>query len=118
MDLMMDLPTGELVLSNGDLALITGSDAVLQDIHRRLRTFLGEWFLDIEAGVPYYQDILKKNPNPQVVATVIQNAILGTLGVIELQEFDSQLDSTARQLTVTFKALTTEGVINYSEILE
>ena len=88
-DIKLDESTGDLELDTGDLQLTTGADAVRQHLQQRLRTFRGEWFLDLSTGVPYYQDILKKNPNPLVVDGVLKDAVLSTPGVIEPHKLDS-----------------------------
>lgn len=101
---------GDIEIENNTASLVGGADEVRQRIIQRLRTFRGEWFLDFSVGVPYYQDVLKKNPNPSTVAAVLQAAILGTLGVIELKEFSLDYDN-ARELIVDFKVLVFSGDI-------
>jgi hypothetical protein len=117
MDLKLDTATDDLALLDGDLVLADGLDAIAQDLRSRLRLFQGEWILDTAAGVPYYQDILKKNPNPQIVAGVLQNAILNTPGVLELLKFDLDFVTATRSLKIDFEVRAREGVINFSEIL-
>lgn len=46
---------GDLEIKNGDLLLTTSDDAVRQHLQQRLRTFLGEWFLDLDVGIPFFQ---------------------------------------------------------------
>ena len=48
-----------------DLGLVLTGDApgVLQQTSLRLRFFKGEWFLDDERGMPWWQRILVKNPD-------------------------------------------------------
>ena len=38
-----------------DIAMVTGADEVAQSLKIKLRLFLGEWFENLEAGLPYYQ---------------------------------------------------------------
>lgn len=116
-DLALDQSTGDLLFTNGDLSLNSGLEAIRQCLQSRLSFFLGEWFLDIDLGVPYYQDVLKKNPDPVVLDGVFKQTILGTPGVIGLDEFDMQLDTSARLFTLKFRARTTDGPIDFEEAL-
>lgn len=114
-DLLLD-DEGDLVLENGDLVLSTGQEAIKQNILQRLRAYKGEWFLNIEDGVPYFQDILKKNPNPRAVDGAFKVAILGTPGVTELTSFDLKYDTVTRGLKLSFSVNTIEGSVDFSEI--
>lgn len=109
MDLQVDTTTGDLALSNNDLVLLDGIQAVAQHIRIRLRFFLGEWFLDSEVGLPYYQQILKKNPNENIVRSVLRKAILTTPGVQEISSFSFEFEGSTRVLTVNFVAKITDS---------
>jgi hypothetical protein len=114
-DLRLNEQTYDLDLVNGDLVLTQSDDAIRQLIVQRLRTFLGEWFLDLSVGVPYFQDILKKNPNIQVVDGVLKQTILDTPGVVELLTFELDFESGTRKLKVDCSIRTRTGVIDFSE---
>lgn len=116
-DLKLDPTTNDIALENGDLAIVGDSDAVAQHIRQRLKFFRGEWFLDTSAGVPYYQDILKKNPNPEVVEQLLRNEILGTPGVLELQKFEMDFQGATRSLRVSFQVRTVDGPVVFTEDL-
>lgn len=107
----------DLDITNNDLTIITGLDEVTQRLRQTLKTFQGEWFLNLEAGVSYYQDILKKNPNLDVVSTVLKNAILSVPGVIDLLEFEFDFNIALRTLSVDFTVRASEGEITLSETL-
>jgi len=107
----------DLVLENGDLAIVKKADAIAQHIKQRLRTFLGEWFLDTGAGVPYYEHVNVKNPSPLILDTIFKSMILSTPGVEELLEFDIQLDNATRIMTLVFKVRTIDEEINFIEVL-
>lgn len=112
---MLDLEldnSGDLLVSNFDLQLIDGIDQIKQNLAIRLRFFLGEWFLDIEQGIAYYQDIFIKSPNQIQVENILKNEILETDGITELTSFESEYDTVLRKYTVAFTALADEGEIN------
>jgi hypothetical protein len=119
------LPTyKDLLVVNNDLSLTSdaypegtaplATNPVLQDILQRIRFFLGEWFLDNTQGIPYFQQILVKNPDQSKIDAIFQNVILGTPGVTQLSSYSFNVNTGARILTVTFSCLTTTGVVSYS----
>lgn len=108
---------GDLALSAaGDLEVVSGLDAVVQRLRFALQHFKGEWILDEAFGVPWFQDVLKKNPNPVVVDAVLKSVILGTPGVLAIESLDLDWDRARRRLTVRFSALTTSGRVKGLEV--
>ena len=116
-DLKLSQTTNDLELLNGDLQLTSSDDAIRQHIVQRLKTFLGEWFLDLSVGVPYFQEILKKNPNAQVVDGIFKQTILDTPGVVELLEFELDFEAASRKLKVNCSIRTQDGVIDFSQVV-
>ena len=108
----------DLDLVEGDLALIEGLDAIRQHVRQRLQLFLGEWFLDITVGVPYFQNVYVKNPNFIVVEALFRDRVLSTPGIDEVNSFDFDYDNNTRQLSVSFAATTINGDLNFSEIFD
>lgn len=90
----------DLELTNNSFTLLEGFDAVRQHIEIRLRTFLGEWYLDTRIGMPYFEEFLIKNPNQLVMQARLREAIEETPGVASVNSIDFELDSTARTLSV------------------
>ena len=107
--------TNDVVIENNDLKLITGVDGVAQVLRQRLRVFRGEWFLDTREGLPYFEEVLKKNPNPVTVDSLFKNEILNSPGIIELQSF--LLEINGRELSLKFTALTEFGILLFDEDL-
>ena len=48
-----------------DLQLIGDAEALAQAVNIALQSFAGEWFLNTDDGVPYWQSVFIKNPNPR-----------------------------------------------------
>jgi hypothetical protein len=109
---------GDVLLTNGDLTLNSGIESVRQFLSQRLRLFLAEWYLDQDLGVPYFEEVLVKNPNPIVIDQIFKKEILSTRGVLSLEQFDLQLNTASRLLTVSFRARTLDGIIDFSEGIE
>lgn len=107
----------DIELDAVDLKTIEGEDAITQHLGQRLKTFLGEWFLDTRIGIGYFQLILKKNPDPVVVDTILKDAVINTPGVLQLLSWDLDVDNALRELTLTFRAQTSTGILNFSEVI-
>lgn len=117
-DLKLDPDTGDLFFENGDLVMTSGPDAIRQHISQRLKSFAGEWFLDLDSGLPYYRDILVKNPNTPAVAGLLQEEIVRTPGVLELTDFNLNLDKGSRTLKVSFNVLVDGNfILKFAEAL-
>lgn len=108
---------GDLKVVNNDIPFVNGIEEVQQLLRQRLRAFLGEWFLNTTIGMPFFQQIFLKNPNSVAIEAAFKNEILNTPGILELSEFELDIESGPRQLTVTFSAISTDGLIDFSEIL-
>lgn len=112
----------DLLIVNGDLVLTSdvnplGTNAVLQDVLQRLRSFLGEWFLDNSQGVPWLQQILVKGPTQAGIDAILQNTILATPGVQTLLNYQSDFDASQRTFAVSFTARTSQGTVTYTNTL-
>ena len=114
MDFQLD-SSGDIEISRNVLVLVDGIDAIKQSIQMRLKTFLGEQFNDEEVGVPWFTEILIKNPSFLVVGEIIKKKILETRGVTDIISFVFDLDG--RTATLEFEALTVNGFINFSETI-
>lgn len=115
-DLYLNETSGDIEISNGDIRLTEGQETIRQHIMQVLRSFKGEWFLDITSGVPYFGEVFKKNPNPLTLDFVFKDAIANCLGVKEITSFDLSLDNAARKLKLEFSVDTIEGNIDFENI--
>jgi len=113
-DLLGTPAYGDLKMVNGDLVLTNdvdqnGTDSTLQSVCQRLRLYLGEWFMNTSAGVPWYQQILVKNANPSHIDGLLRDCILGTPGVVALLAYSSTANHAQRSFHVTFTIQTAAG---------
>ena len=114
-DLKLDTETGDLVINAaGDLEIVTGSDAVRQHLNLRLQFFRGEWFLDTRQGIPYFEEVLRKAPDLNVVQSLLREAIETTPGVLGISEFSLDYDGVTRTLSLDFRATTTDGPLEFT----
>lgn len=112
MDLAINQTTGDLDMSHG-IHLVTGGEAVRQNVARRLRTILGEWFLDARVGIDYFGHVFVRNPNMMIIQSLFRRAIAGTPGVTSVEALSVTSNQTTRELTVSFRA-----VSDYTKIIE
>lgn len=104
-------------MTNNKLSLVTSPGAeIRQKIAVRLRFFKGEWFLDQNIGVPYFQAILVKNPNLATVQSIYRQAIVTVPGVTDVQNFNYTYSAAARTLNISFQVATnTAGVLDFNQ---
>ena len=86
---------------NGELLVVEELEALRQKVNQRLSLFKGTWIIDINAGVPYLQDILKKPVDPGLAASILDNEILKESEVTGLGEVTTNLDPQTRLFTYT-----------------
>lgn len=116
MDLLLN-SDWDLELQGGDLVLAEKSDAIAQHVKQRLWIFKGEYFLDENEGVPYYQSILGKKPDLNLVSAILLDTISNTPGILEVNEFDVDYNASTRTFQITeFKARALDGVVDFGSI--
>lgn len=116
-DLAMNVQTGDLVVQNGDLIIVSNGERVAQQVLITLREWLGEWFLKTSDGVPYLEYILVKNPNEAHVRQILTEAIENVEGVKKVTELEFVFNRILRTLTVSYEIATDYGFITKKEVL-
>ncbi len=115
-DLKLNVQTGDLEIGpDGDLIIVTGLDAIAQHLRIRFQFFRGEWSPDTRLGIPYFEEVLRKAPDLNVVQSLLREVILETPGVISITSFELDFEGVTRKLSLDFRALTTEGPLRFTE---
>lgn len=109
---------GTFNVVNGDIELVTGQDAIAQDIRSAIHTIRGEYFLDSSVGINYFGEILIKNYDPIIIENAFKNAILSRPGVLQITNFIFDVNKTNRTATLNFSVKTIEGEIDITEAIE
>lgn len=92
------------------VALARGNDAYAQRLAHRFRFFLGEWFLDLRLGAPYFQRLFVKKPDERVVRAILQQVIQITPGTLRIEKMRFTFDQAARACTFDeLEVRTTDG---------
>ena len=113
--LKLDNNNNDIVIENGQLQMVSGADGVAQAARTRLKLFKGEWNFDLEAGMPYFQEILIKNPSLPKIKTTVRN-LLATVPGIDVPEniVYVKLTYSGRTLNIDWRANSVFGVIEDS----
>lgn len=105
--------THDLIFINGECP-VTGDrvDTVTQRIYIRLRTFLGEVYLNEPYGVPWIERILGHKGRKSTVDAILQEQIQSVSGVAEITEFTSSFDNARREYSCSFRVRTDSGQLS------
>lgn len=103
---------GDLDLSAGRGQLATGLDAAVLGARARMELIRGEWFLNLDAGVPYLERpgvsaaeaLLGSRFNAVRVRSAMRKAILSTPGIVEITLLEVSFDAVTRTCFVTWRA--------------
>lgn len=101
---------GDVVMQNGDIAIVQDIELVAQTVQQVIGTNLGEWFGDLAEGIDFYV-ILTKNPKYELIQDTINTAVqlvADNLGV-ELETDNFTFEVKGRNLTITFTLTATFG---------
>jgi hypothetical protein len=97
--------------------LVDSSAAVAQAIYTRLMLWQGEYWLNLLAGTPWYQQILGKPRGPGAPDAAIRARIAGTPFVVRIINYGSAFNPTNRSWTVGAQVDTTFGRIDLNFVL-
>ncbi|MFJ5452935.1 hypothetical protein ACIPT4_07760 [Pectobacterium jejuense] len=92
---------GDYTFGHGDDTwLINSPEAVAQAVKTRFELWLGQWFLDTAAGMPWIQTVLGKQ-RQDAYNLAIRQHILETQGVSSISEFNTTVNSATRRVSFT-----------------
>lgn len=98
----------DIIIGRGATRVV-GVEQVAQLVKCRLLTILGEWELDTNLGLPWFESIFTKNVRPADIEAALANIIRTTNGVRQLVSLDVNPDYRTRQLAVSFVAASVYG---------
>lgn len=117
----LDVKIGDdnvVVFENGDLVLVSGLDAIVQGCRIVLQMFQGEWFLNLDVGIPYWQSILGQKPAVAIAAARIffRRELEAVEGVERVTKLDISYTGATRTLSITWQVTTVFGDTPVDEI--
>lgn len=101
---------GDLNILNGQIHFWDGMDARRQKLGMILRFFKGEWWLNRDEGIPYFESVIGKQ-RLAVVRNVFRKALLTCPGAVAIPVLQLNLDGATRELAVTFEILFDDGKV-------
>ena len=105
---------GDLKIVDGDFFIVRGADAVRQHWLIRVRTYQGEWILNEDMGVPYFQTVFAKNATNAEIENIFRELTLKTPGVLSVERVAlSGFDPLTRSINLRVDA-TIEGDEHYT----
>ena len=116
-DFYIDPATQDWFLEDGTTIRVcdTEEELVRQRLEINLKMIRGEWFADVNYGVPYFESIYGKRPLNEVDA-VFKTTIRRTEGVNSITNYVSTLDAKTRTYKAQFSVLTDTGPIENIEV--
>lgn len=98
----------DIFVSGGNLSRVSEGAEVAQKIGTKYLHYLGEWWLDLDSGVPWFQSILGEASELAEAESILKRVVTTTPGVTALISFTADLDA-ARLFAITFEADTEFG---------
>lgn len=104
-------PNGDYSFGKNIQDFISSTGAVAQAIKTNLLLLKGEWWEDLNEGLPFFQSILGPGTPDHVSAAdlLIRERITKTQGVSEILDFQSVYESKSRSYSVSCKVKITSG---------
>lgn len=89
----------------GDISLVTSP---VQEVLIKLKWFFEEWVFDPTKGIPWYEEVLVKNPDIGGIKKRLIREMLDVDDVLEVPRMDIAVDPKTRQALVKFTIRTSE----------
>jgi hypothetical protein len=104
----------DIQIIDAGLPLVTGIEEIRQLVGQTLRSFEGDWFLDLDLGLPYFQTILQKATSVSGIEAIYLSAIGAIPGIVDILTFNLSFDPANRIMNIAFSAQTTDGVLDFN----
>ncbi len=92
MKVSLDFSNSDISLDNsGSLKPVSDLERVRQKILQRLRFFKRDWFLNINEGIPYKEEILTRPANAGLAASIFNKEILQEDGVTGIGKVSTKI---------------------------
>lgn len=83
--------------NNGNIKIIEGIESLVENVDQRLQLFKNKYFMNLLAGIPYFEEIIKKPVDPGLAASVLNNEILKEPEVTGIGSVTVDLDRNTRK---------------------
>lgn len=104
-DILLDNGGDLKITDSGDIVL---TESVRQAVLIRLRWFFAEWRFAPDFGVPWFEDVLIKNPDDARVRQLIREECMAVDGVKDVRGITLTVDPVTREAVIYMKIITAE----------
>jgi len=105
--------SGDLDFSSGGFELVESVDAIVQEVRMRFYAVQGDWFLNLNEGLPLFSRILIDSPNESDLYSIYK-AEFGKIPGVLLKDKDLSVDKEGTDLFVNGTLQTTEGPVTFA----
>lgn len=104
-DILLNSQGDISVSALGDIAL---TESVVQEVLIRLRWIKDEWRLGPDLGFTWFEDVLVKNPNREVICQLIRDEIMQVDGVADAEVEEKSYNRSQRKAIFLIRFSTNE----------
>jgi phage baseplate assembly protein W len=94
--------SGDVVISNNKIEMVSNTELICQKVRQLLKTNLGEWWLNENEGIDFLC-MLQKNPNYEQIEDNIKSGLKQVDETLEMTSINFNLDAN-RTLHINFTA--------------
>ena len=116
-DFGIDSATNDISFENGKMKIVSKSDEVAQRVRTRLRRILGEWFLDVNAGMPYFDGKMLGGKDFNYIKLTINSEIIDTEGVQSVRAINLLNNQQTRETSVYVEIVIDEKIYKITEVV-
>lgn len=114
-DIGINLQTNDIAHADGLISYVNLDNETIQRIRTCLRRIEGEWFLDINAGLPYFGGQMLGGKDLEYVKLIIREELLSIDGVNKITEINILADTKTKHVSVYVELELNENVYKITE---
>lgn len=114
-DIAINPETNDIAYENGLIKYANKADETCQRVRTCLRRIEGEWFLDSEAGLPYFGGNMLGAKDMEYVKLIIRGEIMKITGVNTINEINVILNTATKHVSVYVSITIDEQVYSITE---
>lgn len=100
--------SGDVIIESGQIQTVNGNELIRQTVKTILSTNKGEWFLNTDEGINFY-NLLGKEKNDEIIKNEILQGLLQVDSSFFIDSFSCEVDKETRKLKVQFTAKNDKG---------
>ena len=99
------------VTPRGDLEIVSEREDVRQRVIERLRFWFGQWFLRVQEGIPYRNEVFTRPISAGLAATLVTEQIRAVEGVTGVSGVTARIEPEDRRLVYQATVHTADGPV-------